>query len=52
MDLFYRPDRLRKVGFYLTELLTQLESRQFTIKASDLKDQRIRYNYGSATKGD
>lgn len=39
MDLFYRPDRLRKVGLYLTDLLTQLESLQFTIKDSDLKDQ-------------
>lgn len=39
MDLFYRPDRLRKVGLYLTDLLIQLEGLQFTIKDSDLKDQ-------------
>lgn len=34
-----RKVSLRKVGLYLTELLTQLEGLQFTIKNSDLKDQ-------------
>ncbi|MGK7900796.1 MAG: hypothetical protein AB4352_05165 [Hormoscilla sp.] len=34
-----RKVSLRKVGLYLTDLLTQLEGLQFTIKNSDLKDQ-------------
>jgi len=53
MDLFYRPDRLRKVGLYLTDLLTQLEGLQFTIQASDLRKhlpQAISKNLGSTIK--